>query len=72
MAIKAANGPEIEVALRRARTALTDAAALRDAAGAHVANARRLGASWADVGLALGVTRQSAHERFRRWERGRR
>jgi hypothetical protein len=29
-----------------------------------VADARAGGASWADVGQALGITRQSAHERF--------
>ncbi|SDD17365.1 hypothetical protein [Actinokineospora iranica] len=30
-----------------------------------VAAARATGASWADVGAALGVSRQAAHERFR-------
>jgi hypothetical protein len=30
-----------------------------------VANARTNGSSWAEIGTALGVTRQSAHERFR-------
>lgn len=31
-----------------------------------VAEARAAGASWALVGQALGVSRQSAHERFHR------
>lgn len=30
-----------------------------------VAAAREAGVSWAEIGAALGVTRQSAHERFR-------
>ena len=30
-----------------------------------VAQARSKGSSWADIGAALGVSRQSAHERFR-------
>ncbi|GLZ42465.1 hypothetical protein [Actinokineospora sp. NBRC 105648] len=30
-----------------------------------VAAARARGASWADIGAALGTTRQAAHERFR-------
>lgn len=51
-------------ALRRARQALSAAQRLRDEAAAHVARARLLGATWADVGDALGVTRQTAHERF--------
>ncbi|MEJ3746309.1 hypothetical protein WEI85_23835 [Actinomycetes bacterium KLBMP 9797] len=31
-----------------------------------VAAARANGASWADIGAALGITKQSAHERFSR------
>jgi hypothetical protein len=30
-----------------------------------VASAREKGQSWAEIGAALGITRQSAHERFR-------
>jgi hypothetical protein len=48
--------------------AVEAAAALRDVADsaivAHVAEARPRGASWAEIGGALGMTRQSAHERF--------
>ena len=51
-------------ALRRARQALSAAQRLRNEAAVHVARARLLGATWADVGNALGVTRQTAHERF--------
>jgi hypothetical protein len=51
-------------ALRRARQALCAAQRLREDAAAHVARARSLGATWADIGAALGVTRQTAHERF--------
>ena len=32
-----------------------------------VASARRAGASWAEIGEALGVSRQSAWEAHRRW-----
>jgi hypothetical protein len=48
--------------------AVEAAAALRDLADsaivAHVAEARRRGASWAEIGGALGMARQSAHDRF--------
>jgi hypothetical protein len=33
-----------------------------------VGEARRRGSSWADIGEALGMSRQSAWERFSRWE----
>jgi hypothetical protein len=33
---------------------------------AHVNRARRTGASWTDIGIALGVSKQSAWERFGR------
>jgi hypothetical protein len=33
---------------------------------AAVAVARAAGASWADIGTALGMSRQAAHERFGR------
>ncbi len=51
-------------ALRSARLALTALGRARRDAKRHVARARLLGATWADVGAALGVTRQTAHERY--------
>ena len=52
--------------LDRAVAALELSAAAERYARAEVIAARDLdGASWADVGKALGVSRQSAHERFR-------
>ncbi|WP_433512960.1 hypothetical protein ACQP2T_56505 [Nonomuraea sp. CA-143628] len=30
-----------------------------------VAGAREAGASWAEVGVAMGISKQAAHERFR-------
>jgi hypothetical protein len=38
--------------------------ALVDRARAYVAEARRDGATWEDVGASLGVTRQAAQQRF--------
>ena len=35
-----------------------------------VAAARSKGTSWAEIGATLGITRQSAHERFRSVEPG--
>ncbi len=37
---------------------------LKRLAATYVSGARAGGASWADVGEAFGVTRQSAHQRF--------
>jgi hypothetical protein len=52
--------------LDRAIAALKLSAAAERYARAEVIAARELdGASWADVGKALGVSRQTAHERFR-------
>ncbi len=51
-------------ALRSARLALVAAQRAREDAAVHIARARTLGATWADVGDALGVARQTAHERF--------
>lgn len=44
---------------------LSREAAARDAIRNHVAAARRRGWSWTEVAEVLGVTRQSARERFR-------
>lgn len=52
--------------LDRALAALRLSEAAERLARAEVIAARELdGASWADVGKALGVSRQTAHERFR-------
>lgn len=52
--------------LDRIVIALRVAAAADRVARAEALAARELdGASWADVGRALGVSRQTAHERFR-------
>ncbi len=55
------------------RDALAYAAALHrtarlvdDGLRAHVAIARDEGATWQQIGDALGMTKQAAHERFRR------
>lgn len=51
-------------ALHKARLALLAAQRARADAATYVDRARELGATWAEVGAALGVTRQTAHERF--------
>ncbi|MGH9157669.1 MAG: hypothetical protein ACRD1K_17950 [Acidimicrobiales bacterium] len=52
--------------LDRAVAALALSQAAERYARAEVLAARELdGSSWADVGAALGVSRQTAHERFR-------
>ena len=53
---------DVDDEIRAAVTARRDADALLDAA---VAKARRLGRSWADIGAATGMTRQSANERWK-------
>lgn len=53
---------DVDDELRAAVTARRDADAQLDAA---VAKARRLGRSWADIGAATGMTRQSANERWK-------
>lgn len=53
---------DVEAEIRAAADARRDADARLDAA---VAKARRLGRSWADIGAAAGMTRQSANERWR-------
>ena len=63
MSMPSANVERTE-ALRSARLALLAAQRAREDAAVHVARARALGATWADVGDALGVARQTAHERF--------
>ncbi|WP_353507183.1 hypothetical protein [Gordonia sp. ABSL11-1] len=53
---------DVDDELRAAVTARRHADAQLDAA---VAKARRLGRSWADIGAATGMTRQSANERWK-------
>ncbi|WP_196222068.1 hypothetical protein [Gordonia sp. 135] len=53
---------DIDDEIRSAADARRDADARLDAA---VAKARRLGRSWADIGAAAGMTRQSANERWK-------
>lgn len=61
-----ADEPGVGAHLDRAVTALELSAAAQRYARAEVIAARELdGASWTDVGKALGVSRQTAHERFR-------
>lgn len=52
-------------ALASAAAAAADLAAARDALDAAVARALHWEASWSQIGDAVGVTRQSAHRRFR-------
>jgi hypothetical protein len=61
-----ATRPEEDTAghLATARFAFDLAEALHRLAGVQVDLARRSGCTWADVGSAFGVTRQSAHQRF--------
>ena len=64
--IVTASGGDSTAHLDRAAIALKLAAEADTYARAEVMAARELdGASWADVGAALGMTRQAAHERFR-------
>ena len=53
---------DVDDEIRAAAGARRNADAQLDAA---VAKARRLGRSWADIGAAAGMTRQSANERWR-------
>ena len=53
---------DVEDEIRAAVAARRDADALLDAA---VAKARSVGRSWADIGAATGMTRQSANERWK-------
>ncbi|TYQ10488.1 UNVERIFIED_ORG: hypothetical protein L601_002300000060 [Gordonia westfalica J30] len=53
---------DVEAEIRAAAVARRDADARLDAA---VAKARRLGRSWAAIGAAAGMTRQSANERWK-------
>ena len=59
-------GGDLGSHLDRAAVALRLAAEADTYARVEVMAAREFdGASWADVGTALGMTRQAAHERFR-------
>lgn len=61
-----ASGADADSHLDRAVVALRLSEAADRYARAEVIAARELdGSSWADVGNALGVSRQTAHERFR-------
>lgn len=51
-------------ALERLTGLRSDADALEDQIRAEVATARSVGAEWADIGRALGVTKQAAHKRY--------
>lgn len=53
---------DVDDEIRAAVTARRDADARLDAA---VAKARRIGRSWAEIGAATGMTRQSANERWK-------
>ncbi|SDT93293.1 hypothetical protein [Gordonia westfalica] len=53
---------DVDYEIQAAADARRDADARLDAA---VAKARRLGRSWADIGAAAGMTRQSANERWK-------
>ena len=57
-------------ALAAAATAASELEAARAALDAAVARALHWEASWADIGEAVGIARQSAHRRFRhlRWD----
>jgi hypothetical protein len=54
--------------LDRAAAALAVSREARRLADDHVAEARRQGQTWAATGAALGVSRQTAFERFRNSE----
>lgn len=44
--------------------------ATQDALADEVASSRAAGHSWHEIGAALGMTRQSAHKRYARVQRG--
>ncbi len=54
-------GPDALLSLRACRSLQTTIGA---EVQCRVFDARAQGATWADVGFALGITRQAAHERF--------
>lgn len=54
-----------EDALRATATTAAELHAVETSLETAVARALHWGASWADIGAALGVTRQSAHRRYR-------
>ncbi len=54
----------IEDALNELVETVHDRAELEFRARRLVGEARKQGASWAQIGAALGITRQAAHERY--------
>ncbi len=63
---------DVDHLLRLARGADDEAHTLKLRAAGYVVAAVALGATWAEVGTAFGVTRQAAHERFSPAKRRRR
>lgn len=56
--------PEVDYRLSQVRETLAVRAALDEATSELVRNAREAGATWEQVGKALGITRQAAQMRF--------
>lgn len=61
---------DVEVALAALELANYRAERAQEELARAVISARQAGASWADVGRATGVARQSAHQKWGRASRG--